>query len=109
MTKRTKSDPLPTDGLIRTHFDAGKSTGQIAKELGVGRDVVASARGRIFEGNRRDTNAGREDNRRARPTETIDKVTMERERFVGMRQLNMVISLPRIKSLHGEFKDTSNG
>jgi hypothetical protein len=104
---RKKQIP-PPDGKIRELFEAGKNTGQIAKELEVGRDVVAAARHRIYEGRIRDQSS-REDNRRSRPEATAEKVMLNKVRDNGSRQVSVVISLPRIKTLHGEFKETANG
>jgi hypothetical protein len=85
------------DGQVRQLYRNGKTTGEIAKILGLPRDVVAESRGRIAEA--RAERERRVDKGRPRPIEDETKVISRRIGLFG-RDENIVsvrrITAPRV-------------
>jgi hypothetical protein len=93
------------DGQVRELFHGGKTTGEIAKSLGLPREVVAESRGRIMEA--RAERERRMDKVRPRPVDDESKVVLRRQGFFG--DVEIIVSVPRIITIHGKYRGEQHG
>lgn len=93
------------DGQVRELYRNGKTTGEIAKILGLPRDVVAEARGRISAA--RAERERRVEKGRPRPVDDETKVVIRQAGFFGRDEI--IVSVRRIVALHGQYRGEQHG